>query len=179
MGAPDEAAPAHPATPKNPRRSWCFTVFNPDESAESVVRDLASRADVRRCAVGRERCPTTGTPHLQGYVGFRRSVRFAGVRKLLPPGAHIEAREALKECEASQYCLKDGDVLVDVGLDSDADGVHLSKHDECDQVISEIEQGESYGQIRKRHRQFVFWFRRNVFDYIKDERELRPQTALE
>lgn len=165
------------APPANPRRNWCFTVFNQSEQSEALLAALALRPDVRRLVAGRERCPTTGTPHLQGYIAFKRSIRFGAVKSLLPDGAHIEPREALKECQATAYCIKDGDVAINHGLDSDTDGIHLSKRDECDEVIAEIEQGATYGQIRKRHKQFCFWYKRNVVEYIRDEKSTQPTVS--
>lgn len=165
------------APPKNPLRAWCFVVYNYTPEHEETIRQLSENSEVLRLAVGREICPKTGTPHLQGYIKFSKSHRFAAVKKLLPAGANIRPRYADKECQASQYCLKDGNILVDKGIDSDSDDVHLSRSAECDLVIDEIEQGQTFGQIRNRHKQFVFWYRRNVIDYIQDTKRLKSQST--
>jgi hypothetical protein len=57
---------------------------------------------------GREIAPTTGTPHLQGYVHFERTKRLSGVRVLFPHGTHLEPRRGTPE-QAADYCKKDGD----------------------------------------------------------------------
>lgn len=158
----------------NPLRAWCFTLNNPSEDDERLVRSLADLPHVVRLAVGREVAPTTGTRHLQGYVRFSRGVRFSGVKKLVPR-AHIEPRQAKKECQASQYCLKDGDPLIDHGIDSDTDRVTLSRNAEAMEIIGEIEKGLTYGQIRNRHKLFCFWWRRNVREYLTESNE---QTTL-
>lgn len=161
-------------TNTDPIRAWCFTIFNPDPDVEAAIRRLEDDPKVLRLAVGREICPETGTPHLQGYVRFNRGLRFSGIRKLLP-GAHIEPRGSPKESLASQYALKDGDVFVDKGFDSDPEVTRKRRIDETNDIIREIESGQTYGRIRQRHKQFVFWHRRNVIDYITDHKQLTCQ----
>lgn len=160
------------ATDRNrvPLRNWCFTSFNYSEADEEKVKGLVPLAV--RMAVGREKCPTTGTPHLQGYIRFEKSRRFAWVKDHLPDGSHIEPRKGT-ESEASKYCLKDGDVLVDHGVDCDrGKGEKRPRDEERDEIIEEIEKGETYGAIRNRHRGFFFWFRRHVVDYMHDHKRL-------
>lgn len=154
-----------------PLRAWCFTVFNPTPAVVERVQGLQFQAV--RLVVGREKCPETGTPHLQGYIRFEKSHRFAAVKKLLPDGAHIEPRKG-RESQASAYCRKDGDVLVDHGVDLDRgkDGAKRTRDEELSEVIEEIEKGESYGRIRNRHKKFFFWYRRNVVDFMYDESRL-------
>lgn len=159
----------------NPIRAWCFTVFNPAPDDLERIQRLEHDPSVLRLAVGREKCPETGTPHLQGYVRFSRGLRFTGVRKLLP-GAHLEPRGSPREAPASQYALKDGDVLVDKGFDFDPEHTKKRRIDECNEVIQEIESSLSYGQIRQRHKQFVFWYRRYVIDYMGDHKRLKCQS---
>lgn len=158
-----------------PLRAWCFTVFNPTE--EVLERVVALQLQAVRLVVGREKCPDTGTPHLQGYIRFEKSHRFAAVKKLLPDGAHIEPRKG-RESQATAYCRKDGDVLVDKGVDVDRgkDGLKRTRSEELGEIIEEIEKGETYGQIRNRHKKFFFWHRRHVVDFIHDHGRLSSHS---
>lgn len=156
------------APPKHPHRAWCFTVFNPTEEAEEALRQLSEKDTVVRCTIGREVCPTSGTPHLQGYLRLARAVRFTGIRKLLPPGSHIEARRSSKECEATAYCLKDGNVFIDKGFDCDTTDSYSSRAAEALAIISEIDSGETYASIYTKHRLFCFFNRKFVLDQIAD-----------
>lgn len=155
-----------------PLRAWCFTVFNP--TPEVLERVVALQFQSVRLVVGREKCPETGTPHLQGYIRLEKSARFSAIKKLLPDGAHIEPRKG-RESQATAYCKKDGDVVVDKGVDVDQgkDGRKRTRDEELEEVIEEIEKGESYGAIRNRHKKFFFWHRRNIIDYMHD----RPRVA--
>lgn len=54
--------------------------------------------------MGREICPTTGTPHIQGYIEWRRGQTFDYIRcKLF--NSHIEKRKGTAH-EAADYCKK-------------------------------------------------------------------------
>lgn len=58
---------------------------------------------------GKEAAPSTGTPHLQGYVYFRSNRGLPGVVAALPRRCHVEAARgtALQNYE---YCSKSGQV---------------------------------------------------------------------
>jgi len=159
----------------NPLRAWCFTVFNYTPEDEARIVGLASTCE--RLVCGREVCPTSGTPHLQGYIKYKRSVRADWVRAQIKDGCHVEPRYAKKESTASTYCKKDGDLLIDHGLDCDPDSRKRSRDEETDEVIAEIEKGEPYGRIRNRHKRFVFWHRRNVVEYMRDHVALASDPA--
>lgn len=47
--------------------AWCFTLNN---YTDEEIRRLES-LECERLVVGKEVAPTTGTPHLQGYIRFK------------------------------------------------------------------------------------------------------------
>lgn len=65
--------------------------------------------------------------------------------------------------------------MIDRGNDvlEPKSGVKRSRDEEALEVMREIEGGRKYGEIRRAHPTFTFWHRRNVVDYINDERRLR------
>lgn len=60
--------------------------------------------------VGKEVAPTTGTPHLQGYVELIKRTSFSSLLKIIPAGVHIERRKGTQK-QAIVYCSKDGDTF--------------------------------------------------------------------
>lgn len=54
-----------------------------------------------------------------------------------------------------------------------------SRDEEAVEVMQEIEGGRRYGEIRRAHPTFTFWYRRHVVDYIKDERQLKIDERYE
>lgn len=85
------------------RRGWVVVVNNYAE----VEKDWFNRPGLFEYACfGLETAPSTGTPHLQGYIHLRRKARFAQVRALFP-GAHIEPANGSAE-QNRDYCSKEG-----------------------------------------------------------------------
>ncbi|XP_019638159.1 PREDICTED: uncharacterized protein LOC109480408 [Branchiostoma belcheri] len=64
--------------------------------------------------VGAEVSPTTGTPHLQGYVNFSRKVRTPQVKGHLGDRCHVE-KAVGNDHDNERYCSKDGNVVVRMG----------------------------------------------------------------
>lgn len=87
-------------------RGWCFTVNNYQEDDIDRLDDL-SNVSTYLC-YGKEVAPTTGTPHLQGYIYFDNAKTFSKIQKLLPKGAHIELAKG-NALENNSYCKKEGD----------------------------------------------------------------------
>lgn len=86
-------------------RAWCFTWNNyTDEDCRYLEEEVGEIAEYIVC--GHEKAPTTGTPHLQGFVYFANARTFSGVQKLLLKSAHIEPAKSIPH--AVQYCKKDG-----------------------------------------------------------------------
>lgn len=81
-------------------KRWCFTLNNYDEEAETKVKALDSLYLVYGHEVG-----DSGTPHLQGFVTFKRAIRFNRLRSLLPFGTHIEVTKGTS-LQAADYCKK-------------------------------------------------------------------------
>lgn len=87
---------------------FIFTHNNYTPDDERRISELAASSSVIYCTYGRELAPTTGTPHLQGYIVFAQRRRIGGVRRDLV-GSHVElARGNPEQCKT--YCHKDGDV---------------------------------------------------------------------
>jgi len=89
-------------------RRVVFTYNNyPDAFQSDVHLDTwLSQLGGVYAVVGRELSPTTGTPHLQGYLAFANPRALSSIRKLLI-GCHVEpARGTPQQCRT--YCIKDG-----------------------------------------------------------------------
>lgn len=84
---------------------WFFTWSNYDDSVEKMLQDFEKKYLV----YGREICPTTNTPHLQGYIIMTRKYRFDAFRKLM------SNRHVKPACtnDAMNYCMKDRDYYIE------------------------------------------------------------------
>lgn len=83
---------------------WCFTVNNWTRDHERCLEELAS--ETQYIVWGYEE-GESGTPHLQGFVIFKRRKTFSAAKDALPPGTHLEPRRGTPY-QAATYCKKDG-----------------------------------------------------------------------
>lgn len=85
-------------------KAWVFTLNN---FTEEEKNHLINEEDSRYMVFGNEISPSTGTPHLQGYVVFAQKWRFNRVKKFIPR-AWIAIAKADADCNY-KYCTKGGD----------------------------------------------------------------------
>jgi len=79
-------------------RAWVFTLNNWTPEEYSTIKGW----EVSKAVVGQE-VGENGTPHLQGFIRFRRTYRLAALKKLLPR-AHWEPARTQ---DAGNYCMKE------------------------------------------------------------------------
>lgn len=86
--------------------AWTFTINNWDSGDVARLEQLVSNNQAEYIVFGYEVAPSTGTPHLQGYVRFHNRMERAAV--VLTIGqAHVEvARGSAAQNRA--YCTKEG-----------------------------------------------------------------------
>ena len=94
-------------------RKWCFTINNYTEEDEQNLLDKLTPDKVVYAIVGREK-GESGTPHLQGYVYFKRRLNMSTPKARLGKTAHLEPARGTPE-QNEQYCSKDGDILLKIG----------------------------------------------------------------
>lgn len=86
-------------------RRVSFTYNNPSEDTYELINSLYFDGYAKFLIYQEEKAPTTGTPHIQGYVEFTKQYDFSKIKKLLPEGAHLEASRGTKS-DNVRYCRK-------------------------------------------------------------------------
>lgn len=82
--------------------AYCFTWNNyTDDNIEALKSE-----NFRYLIFGHEVAPTTGTPHLQGYIYYKNQRTVSAIIKKLK-GIHLEASHG-SPAQNHQYCSKDG-----------------------------------------------------------------------
>lgn len=107
---------------ESPKKNWCFTFNNYPESLLEFNQVLS---DVSNYWIyGKEVCPTTGTPHLQGYIQLKDKVRLKTLKDQVPfPRVRWDGANGTAAHNVT-YCSKDGQVssfgtIIDKGQRSD------------------------------------------------------------
>lgn len=80
-------------------RNFIFTVNNPEYFPIKLMRHG------NYAIIAQEVAPTTGTPHLQGYCEFTRTVKATQIQQWLKAKAWIRPRKGTQD-EARNYCMK-------------------------------------------------------------------------
>lgn len=88
----------------NQSRRWCFTLNNPEKTDEEFYEYLKGLEHIKYFIFQREKAPTTGTIHLQGFLIFVVGKRFNTIKNYLPT-AHIEKCEG-SSVQNREYCSK-------------------------------------------------------------------------
>ena len=87
------------STAKN--RSYVFTANNYTPETETMLQGL----ECKYMIYGREVAPTTGTPHIQGYVSFKSPLSFNSVLRKLN-GCNVEIAKGTADSNKT-YCSKE------------------------------------------------------------------------
>lgn len=91
------------------RNMWCFTFNNYEEGDLDHLNELGTNPRTQYLVIGREIAPETGTPHLQGFIQFKRSVRGSTAQRLISPRVRVHIEPARNPAASAEYCKKDGD----------------------------------------------------------------------
>lgn len=92
---------------ENPKKSWCFTVFNYDKELITKMSAVSAKHRLKYC-FGEEICPTTEKKHLQCFINSSKKIRWTAVFDgILPNNTHREACKGSFQSNMD-YCMKDG-----------------------------------------------------------------------
>lgn len=86
---------------------WCFTWNNYDNNWKETLNQLNRVQKIKYLIAEEEVAPTTGTPHIQGYVRFDKVVHKNSLTALNIPW-HIEIAKG-SESANFEYCTKESD----------------------------------------------------------------------
>jgi len=89
-------------------KNWCFTLNNYTETQRDVLENVYSSGTISYIVFGLE-VGEEGTPHIQGFVQFKKKLRMNQVKQQLGVGGtvHLEVMRGNAQ-QASDYCKKEG-----------------------------------------------------------------------
>jgi hypothetical protein len=132
------------------QKAWCFTYNH--YTIEDIERILdfvhgEFKTNIQKVVIGKEIAPTTGTPHLQGYIKFTSKKRLWNLTTIWGKGsagkAHWEPARG-SEQKNLEYCIKGQNVLVVMGFHSEkaelAKSGTLKGHEYWEAVVSDAYQ---------------------------------------
>ena len=144
--------------------NWCFTLNN--YSSEDCLRLAGLTEHVLYLIAGRE-VSDSGTPHLQGFVKFKKRLRFGQVIALLGQ-CHLTVTRSV--AASVEYCKKDGD-FFDIGVFEERRGNRDNDRHSLEEFKLAVKDGlrdlkdirEQFSDVYSKHFRFVT-------QYIADQR---------
>lgn len=88
-------------------KRWIFTLNNYNNEDVERIKGLVEAGVATYLTFGYETAPTTGTPHLQGYICFVERRRLQQVKDQLGERAYLEVARGTPEANRD-YCQKEG-----------------------------------------------------------------------
>lgn len=120
-------------------RDWCFTYNNYTEEGEKQLKEASIFTYI---IFGHEICPTTGTPHLQGYFEMKDAKTVTALtKKYLPKGVRLDRAKGTAE-ENKKYCSKEGKDIFEKGKPKEQ-----GKRSDLETLANEIRNGRSVDNI--------------------------------
>lgn len=96
--------------PTQKQKNWCVTLFDFHGKGTGIVGPINTPTIEHTYAIfGREACPTSGKPHIQGFISCTSPQRFSALQKAFV-GAHLTPARGT-QAENRKYCSKDGDFI--------------------------------------------------------------------
>lgn len=135
--------------------NWCFTLNNYCDDDEAKLQQLVEDNHAVYLVYGRE-VGESGTPHLQGFVSFRKRIRFNQAQRLVGfSGAHLE-RARLPQ-QAAEYCKKDGNFveLGELRIPGKRDELEEFKKAAKEGGLSVKDARERFSNVYARYKHFV------------------------
>jgi len=125
-------------------RAFTFTLNNYTEDDYNYLNNL----DTRYSIIARESAPTTGTPHLQGYLYFKNQRSLNSLKKQFP-SCHWEIAHADTETN-QKYCKKGNlaPINPETGLQEETDYFFKGEYYMGDGVYEESGHAPSSGSLK-------------------------------
>lgn len=154
-------------------RHLAFTWNNYQEyDWKDILVKAVTNLNVNYIIFGREVAPTTGTPHLQGYMQFEKKKYFSTIVKYLP-GCHISKAFGSSQ-DNINYCNKLDTECYEWGIVRSIARGRAKQQADWDFLLSKAEVGD-LTYIRENHpREYLIYY--NIFNKISLA-NLKPQPV--
>lgn len=117
-------------------RNFCFTLNNYTPEEEKKIQTLEN---IQYLIYGKELAPTTGTPHLQGYIQLQKQIVFSKCTNMIPRWNICISKGTAEQNIA--YCSKSGDVFC-LG-----EPKNPGKRNDLQTMLQEVKQGSNMRQV--------------------------------
>lgn len=156
---------------RNQAKNWCFTLNNPTDDEINEIEALGTELpfQIVYLVYGKE-TGESGTPHLQGYICFKRKRERSVVKDIVSPRTHLESAKGTPT-QASEYCKKDGDFKEFGTLPQRQQG----KRSDLATIARKINDGSTLRKISQEHPGSFMRYGGGITRYRHLHRSLQPR----
>lgn len=133
-------------------RNWLFTAFQePDWLYENYEAVCASKPVIRYLVFQKERCPTSGKPHIQGYIELKNAMTTPALQKLFPGLGKFNTRLRAPNATAEdnlRYCTKEDTRMEKPPVVYGTPG-EPGKRTDLSRIAQEVAEGKSLVQVAR------------------------------
>ncbi len=134
------------------KRNWCFTCFDVTDEKISQLRNLKCQFIVFQ----KEKCPNTGSLHLQGYIELKNAKTLSAMKKFIGKELNLRAAKGTAK-ENIAYCSKEESRAKPFFFFTSGSPKKQGQRNELISVQEELNNGASLDDIAESH--FGTWVR--------------------
>lgn len=142
-------------------KHWCFTLNNYTEEELATLAELGQHEETQYLIVAKE-TGDSGTPHVQGYIAFKRRLAFNTVKARVSPRCHLEKTKGSPSSNIA-YCKKDGD-YTEYGSVPGGQG----KRTDLDRVYDAVKAGQSRTEIGDEFKGTYIRYKRSIDNLLRE-----------
>lgn len=136
-------------------KRWTFTLHNYTVEDEDRFARLFSDGDITHICYGKEVCPTTGTPHLQGYFELVGRRTLAGTKKVVGKRVSLRISKGTA-AENKFYAKKEDDNIVCLG-----EPMAQGERNDLKSLMQDLKNGMPLSEVRDKYpTQYLIYGRR-------------------
>ena len=157
---------------------WCLTLNNYSEDDLEQWRKIGDSSQTVYLCFQKEIAPTTGTPHLQGYVVFPKVKRLTGVKKILGSAIHAVLSNGTPS-QNRDYCTKSDSAVTGSFEEFGTlpDDPQSGKRTDFTAFKEAVSKGlRCKRQAREEFADLVAKYPRWCYDYIADQKDIQVPT---
>jgi len=164
---------SHKISVMSSAKHWCFTCNNYTDADLLRLRSVFAQGKVIFLVWSQEVAPETGTPHLQGYVAFKKQTRLAAAKEVLGVAAHLIVCKGSPQ-DNYTYCTKGGVGIEEFGTLPAKKASRSDLSDFMDAVKSGVLDKK---RLREEFPDVCSKYPRFVVDYVGDHTP-RPEVEV-
>lgn len=142
--------------------NWCFTINNYQPADITDLENVRQHKEFRYMVYQYEK-GANGTPHIQGYVQFKRAMQAQWIWKRIKQ--NCKPQRASQNEQARDYCMKKDETYVEGPWEWGKFCGYAGERTDIEQVMSDVREGTTMIDIAESNPETYFRYGRAIREY--------------